>query len=116
MMKLMSGILTAALLVACDATEPELQMLCGASGISVTPASARLGIGDTVRVHSGPLVGQCTKEGPYSGYWQSSDANIATVDSVSGLVTARAVGKATIIITSIPNPSIAAAMVVDVVP
>ncbi len=115
-MKVAAGMLGLAVLMGCDAGEPAPTTVCGAVGISVTPSSARLAPGDTLRLRSGPLTDYCTKQGPFAGFWHSSNATIASVDSASGLVTARSPGMATIIISAIPNANISAAMVVEVGP
>ncbi|MEP6493158.1 MAG: Ig-like domain-containing protein [bacterium] len=78
------------------------------------PVTASLHPGDTLRVTvSNPACGQ---PNVIHFRWVTSDAKVATVDSLSGLVTARGTGAATIIAQMVEESSIKGAMVVRVDP
>jgi uncharacterized protein YjdB len=80
-------------------------------GVSVTPASATLRSGDTLRLSA---TGGCTNE-PAVWRWSSSDTLKATVDSLSGLVRANSVeGAATITATLASERTVKGAMLAQV--
>jgi len=70
---------------------------------AVTPASATMSLGDTLRARAGVAV-----------RWTSTNPTIATVEEATGLVQARTVGTATIIAASIENPNEKSAMALRV--
>ena len=88
---------------------------CALSAITVSPPSATLRVGDTLRANA--TVRQC--EGlPASTTvrWRSSDTTTATVDSLTGLIQARAAGNATVIATLVVEPRSTGAMALHVDP
>ncbi len=96
-------------------TQPQIQ--CPGNtllGPTVTPASATLSVGDTLR-----LVAKidCTVGGaPASFTWASKESAIATVDTSSGLVTAIAKGTAVIVATWTADPTSSGASTITVTP
>ena len=96
------------------ASKPDTVQLAGCvSVIGVSPPSARLFVGDTIRFAS---VGQpCSPPdfGPWFG-WRSSDSTVASVDPLLGLVKARAAGTVTITLFWISDPTIKGAAAVGV--
>ena len=106
---------------ACRATEathddPDPPVDCILLGPRVSPASARVHPGDTVRATvafqwcSGGVVVQSDVR------WTSNDTTIAAVDSVAGLVRARKQGLATITATLVVDRTLRGAMAFEVVP
>ena len=116
-MKLTIAIIAAAtVLVACQVNDTtQVASIRECVNPTITPASASLAAGDTLRVHASPLF-SCNGAGPLLAYWHSNNTAIATVDSASGLVTARSVGTASIVIVAAIDPAVASAMVVRVTP
>jgi uncharacterized protein YjdB len=104
------------LLAGCDADSPmQLESkTCGLVGPTLAPSSATLAVGDTIRLSIGPMTNPCTGKGPFPAVFASSDETVAVVNAASGLVTARAVGKTTIIAASSGDPTWAAAAVLQV--
>ena len=114
-MKVIARIALMVAIGACsEGTAPELENLCGASGPSITPTAATLAVGDTLRFQVGPMTNFCTGKGPFPPVFSSSNAAIVSVDAVSGLVTARAIGVASVVATSSGDPSWAVAAGVQV--
>lgn len=91
---------------------------CNLPEAFVTPAAATLHIGDTLTlsVKGGPCPQGGTTTQPPRWTWRSSDSAIATVDSSSGLVRARAKGSTTIISTLVSDAAIQGAGNITVVP
>jgi len=85
---------------------------CVLVGPTATPPSATLHPGDTLRVRASYT--PCPAGSPASFRWRSSDTVIAVVDSVTGLVRARSVGQATIVAAVVAEPSLVAAMALQV--
>lgn len=117
MKKLLSLIVLAELL-ACTADPSSVAPVapnCGLSGPTVTPATATLHVGDTVRatVALTPCQGIPT---PAVFLWRSSDTLRASVDSITGLVRARRSGGATIVASLVIEPAISGAMALLVIP
>ena len=76
------------------ATNPQCM---GVRSLVVAPASTTLVMGDTVRLsakYAGPVCNGATPTAPWS--WRSIDPEVATVDSTTGLVTARTTGSTSI--------------------
>ena len=81
--------------------------------IGVTPPSTALFVGDSIRPST--IGDPCFP--PRSGFgwvWRSSDSTVATVDSLSAMVRARAVGIATIFAVWVSDPTEKGAMAVIV--
>jgi uncharacterized protein YjdB len=103
LMKATGVLLTVGLFgVACSSVEPPKAdtttppISCVLRGLTVSPATVTVHIGDTLRVAAS--YNDCP--GPqrtHSFRWSSSNATIASVDSIGGLITARGEGVATII-------------------
>ena len=81
----------------------------------VTPGQATLHVGDTLRltVRYPPLLFPPVHP---PGWWSSSIPTFATVDSVTGLVTARATGATTIVATLRMDANVKGAMLLQVAP
>ena len=84
---------------------------------TVSPASATLHVGDTLRVSVSTKA--CANQtapnlSPY--VWSSSDPSVAKVDASSGLVLALGDGSVTIVATSAPDASVKGAMALRIVP
>lgn len=84
-------------------------------GISATPASASLHIGDTLRLRA-VVFWSCRSLSDASVYWRSQNPQVAAIDSLSGLVRARALGSSTMIARANADPNFAAGVQVNVVP
>lgn len=99
-----------------DATSVPIISLpdCGVFSPTVSPLTATLRVGETVRVTG--AVKPCEGLPRATRFrWQSSDELTASVDSITGLVHARLPGTATIVGTLVVDPSLKGAMVVSVV-
>ena len=100
-----AGLLTgAALLVACgsssDITDPPDNGAQGVQSVRVTPSVPRLELpGQTLTLRANARDGSGTNVPGLGFTWRSSDPSIATVDA-DGLVTAVAIGSATISATA----------------
>src|SRR5215831_6828122 len=95
-----------------SATEPTPEVGCALIGMRVSPGSATLLPGDTLRIRA--------TETPCSGIttavvvrWKSSDTTVATVSS-DGLVRARTIGVAAIIATAVADAADQSAMALSV--
>jgi len=103
--------------VACSkASTPTNTPAIDCSGtVSVSPSSATLHLGDTLRAVAKDT--PCPA-GPSTATfrWRSSDTTIANVDSIAGLVRARSIGHATIIGTETGSQGVQVAMALEVVP
>jgi uncharacterized protein YjdB len=88
---------------------------CIVATVSVSPPSATLHLGDTLRAVAKDT--PCPA-GPSTATfrWRSSDTTIANVDSIAGLVRARSIGHATIIGTESGSQGVQVAMALEVVP
>jgi len=87
---------------------------CGVFSPTVSPTTATLRVGETVRVTG--TVKPCEGLPRATRFrWQSSDVLTASVDSITGLVQARLPGTATIVGTLVVDPDLKGAMVVSVV-
>jgi hypothetical protein len=89
-------------------TEPDCLLI----GPTVSPASATLHPGDTLRVRASYSL--CPAAPAPSFRWRSSDTLIAVVDSLTGLVRARSLGQASIIATALSDRALVGAMALQV--
>jgi uncharacterized protein YjdB len=104
-----------AVVVACDhaptaaKTDTTTPVDCTLQGLTVSPASAAVFVGDTIRLtaHEPTCSGSTL---PTTVGWRSSDSTFAAVDSLSGLVHARAAGNVTILAFQISDSSVKGAM------
>ena len=80
---------------------------------TVAPPFATIRIGDTLRVMA--RFDDCAARAS-SAWWASMDKRVATIDSVSGLITGRGAGTATIIASGIVDPTQRAGMLIEVRP
>lgn len=109
----------ASAVIACGSSSPTAQAKqqevdCILRGTTVTPPSATLHAGDTLRAKAtSSSCGGATAT--YQVRWSVSDTSIVTVDT-TGLVLARKQGTATVIAKSTQDPSVSGAMVAVVVP
>jgi uncharacterized protein YjdB len=88
---------------------------CTTTGPTVSPPSVTLHPGDTLRATA--FVHQCEGQPTSTTVrWRTSDTAVAGVDSLSGLVRARASGRSTIIASLVVNPQIEGAMALTVAP
>jgi uncharacterized protein YjdB len=88
---------------------------CAVGSARVSPTEATLHRGDTLRVRA--FVTPCPQDTFTPTFlWSSSDASVANVDSISGLVLAKSTGTATILGAATQNRAIAIAAVIRVVP
>lgn len=106
------------LATACDTSlHPMLggfpQDTCASQSIVVTPSSDSLHVGQSLQAVA--QVQSCTATSQ-SVLWSSSNSAVASVDQNTGLIQARGVGHASIVATSVADPSIRGAMVLTVVP
>jgi uncharacterized protein YjdB len=85
---------------------------CVLNGPTASPPSATLHPGDTLRMRASYT--PCPAGLPASFRWRSSDTVIAVVDSLTGLVRARSLGHATIIAAVVTEPTLVAAMALQV--
>jgi Big-like domain-containing protein len=105
--------LTLFILAACrDARTVQTEPDCVLIGPTVSPPSATLHPGDTLRVRAS--YSPCPSGPAPSFRWRSTDTLIAMVDSVTGLVRARSLGQASIIATAVSEPALRGAMALDV--
>ena len=114
-----STLVLAALTISCRATDsPNADAAlppvgCVVNGVTVSPSSATVSIGDTLRASAN--FDDCP--GPprqHSYRWSSSNTTVAVVDSVSGLATARTEGAVTIIAELVEDRALKGAMVLRV--
>ncbi|HTE45842.1 MAG TPA: Ig-like domain-containing protein [Gemmatimonadaceae bacterium] len=105
---------------ACDHSTPETAPLieqpsgtCISLGPTVSPNFATLSPGDTLRP---TVAAPCGFPATAPFRWSTSDSKIASVDSVTGLVTAQAQGSATIVAALVADRTIKGAMLVQVKP
>jgi hypothetical protein len=96
------------------ATDPTFDLGCTLVGPRVSPASATLHTGDTLRVSATETT--CTGTAPAGVQWTSSDTSVATVGPASGLVRAHGHGTAAIIASDLRDVSIKGAMALTVTP
>lgn len=88
--------------------------VCMVHSVTVIPASASIHVGDTLRVTA--EVSSCGGA-PTSGVvWRSTNAAVARVDSLAGLITALAAGTSVVTATETVDPTQAGAMSVTVLP
>jgi uncharacterized protein YjdB len=82
----------------------------------VLPSTATLSVGDTMRL-TAILAAHCPG-GPTTAQWrwESGNSALASVDSLTGLVTARAAGTTTVVATATFDSTIAGAATVRVLP
>lgn len=93
-------------------TLPECIMV----GPQVAPPTATLHPGDTLRARGSVTPCQQETLSDVTFRWRASDTSVATVDSVTGLVTARSAGKATIVGSLTADRQIQGAMALTVAP
>lgn len=106
-----AGVVVAAC-IACGSTGAEAtQVVCTLSGPTVTPAQVQMAPGDTLRARA---AGSSCYGAILPARWASLNTLIVTVDSLSGLVTAKQTGAAVVTATNIGDPRIGAAMFVIV--
>jgi uncharacterized protein YjdB len=84
----------------------------GIVGISVSPASATISVGDTVRFRA---VVTGIQNGDTTAAWASANPTIASVDSVKGLVRGIAPGNVTVTVTARYSANFKASVQVTVV-
>jgi len=77
-------------------------------GNGVSPITAKITVGDTVRF----TADICRASGPVR--WSVSQTTVAEIDSVSGLLRARAVGSATVIAANVSDPNLKGVAAVEV--
>jgi hypothetical protein len=86
-------------------------------GSIVSPASAALHVGDTLRVSVSTRICPGQPEQTLAPYaWSSSDSSVAKVSASSGLVLAIRDGNVTIVATSVEEPLIKGAMALHIAP
>lgn len=86
---------------------------CVLHSVTVTPPDTTVRVGDTLKVVASlPACG-----GPLPQFvWQSSDATVATVDSLGGLVRTLKRGSASIIAIDVRDTTLKGAMALQVAP
>ena len=92
--------------------EPQPPTSCIARGWGLSPASVALFVADTMRFTLVP--GGCDFL-PQAVRWSSSNAQIAEVDSISGLVRGKATGSITILAVDVVDKNLKAAAELHVV-
>jgi hypothetical protein len=119
-MRTVVPLLLAICVAACNSTPSNIlgdgvDRSCAAvGGVQVTPPSASLHLGDTLRVTV--RVGTCAGTSSTDVRWLSSDTTVALVDSLAGLVQARHAGTATIVASAVVDPHIQGALALQVTP
>jgi len=115
---LAAGVVAGLMATACGgseklATDPAASVGCVLNGLSVSPSTATLHPGDSLRVvlNYTPCFGEPTT---IAVRWRSSNISIATVGDTSGLVRAYSRGQATIIATAVADPTVQSAMLLVV--
>jgi len=93
-------------------TEPTFDVGCTLIGPRVTPASAVLHPGDTLRASATETT--CSGEAVAPVRWSSSDTSVAVVSVFDGLILARTRGTATIIASDVRDTNIKGAMALTV--
>ena len=94
---------------ASDAVSPTDSAVCITIGPSVRPNFATLHPGDTLRASAS--LPSCTAGAITPTFrWSSSDSSVALVDSLSGLIRARALGTVTISAAATQDRSVKGAM------
>jgi len=86
---------------------------CTISETTVSPASATVHPGDTLRVTA--TISDC-RDGRHQARWTSSDTTVATVTVDAGSIHAMKTGRVSIIATAVDNSAEKAAMALDVNP
>ena len=116
MIKLFCSVALVVILVAgcshTSAPQTESSVDCTLQNPSVSPPSATVHPGDTLRANV--QVNPCLPQTTF--IWKTSDTTVATVDSVAGLVRARAIGRTSILAIANANPQIIGAMALTVAP
>jgi hypothetical protein len=95
-----------------SAPQTEASVDCTLQNPRVLPASATVHPGDTLRANV--QVNPCLQQTTF--LWKTSDTSVATVDSVAGLVRAKAIGRTSILAIATANPQIIGAMALTVAP
>jgi len=89
--------------------------VCDLNGLVVSPAVVTLHVGDTLRISA--QLQFCGAKPTYADFrWQSNDTSIARVDSLIGLIHARARGQVSIIASAVLDPTVKASALVSVIP
>ena len=105
---------------ACDTATSEHESAadstpCTTVGPKVSPSSATLHPGDTLRASASLY--QCRPGDPVGTFrWLSSDTSVASVGATSGLIQARKGGTATISAAAVQDPNVKGAMLLFVSP
>ena len=98
---------------ASEAAAPIDSPSCTLRGPTVRPNSATVHAGDTLRVSAS--LDWCALNAPTTTFrWSSSDSSVAVVDSLSGLIRARALGTVTIVAAATQDRNIKGAMLLVV--
>ena len=117
---LLLGIVAVSLVIACGVQQtvapPDSPPNFGVSGISVSPQSATLHVGDTLRLRGIATYGTAQTPRDTTIMWVSSRPAVARIDSLSGLVTASAPGTATMTATLRVDNNFKAGAQVTVIP
>lgn len=104
--------------VACRAkasTAPPVVVCAGGLGASVSPVTATMTVGDTLRL-SASIAGCIAGSVPNQWHWRSGDVAVASVDSLDGLVTARAAGTDVVTGVFVSDPTITVGATLRVLP
>ena len=114
-MKVLLFVAALVALTACGAPTNDVvtptNLPCITIGPRTQPSSATLHPGDTLRVSV--ILPPCSST-LTTFRWFSSDSSIAMVDSLSGLIRARAVGTVTMVATAVADPNFKTAMLLVV--
>jgi uncharacterized protein YjdB len=82
------------------------------SSVTMTPPAVTLSVGDTTRFHA-----SACDVGPNAIWiWTLSNADVASIDSLSSLVTAKKPGAATVIASLADNRAVKTAAALTVIP
>lgn len=88
----------------------------GVTGISISPPTAALSVGDTLRIRAVVTLGNSPAQRDTTITWASSRPGVALVDSLSGLVRAFAPGVTTVTATLRADVNFRAATQLSVIP
>ncbi|HYD52245.1 MAG TPA: Ig-like domain-containing protein, partial [Gemmatimonadaceae bacterium] len=92
--------------------------MCDPLSGTIAPRQVTLRVGDTVTFRASGPIARCDAP-PIAApawRWRSSDARVATIDSSSGLSTARGSGQTTVIATLVQDANVAVAAAITVAP
>jgi uncharacterized protein YjdB len=112
-------IIASLLAAACDTSlHPTIagfgQDSCAVQAVLITPDTATLHVGATLQPTA--QVQSCAASATEGVRWSSTDATVLTVDSISGFIQARGVGRANAVASAVADRTVKGALVIAVTP